>query len=202
MSKTGYIYKLVCNDVEIKECYVGGTINFRHRKWDHKKVCNKDIYQNHNLCVYQFIRENGGWENWCMVQIEEFKHNTKRELNARERYWIETLQATLNTNIPTRTMKEYNNENQDKIAEKAKKRYEDNKEDRLKKNKEWREKNKEDLLKKGNEYRQKNKEIIADRKKFKMTCECGTTCRKNDIKRHEKSQKHKDYIISVHHTVS
>ena len=36
-----------------------------------------------------------------MIQIEEFKFNTRNELNSRERYWIEQLQAKLNKLIPT-----------------------------------------------------------------------------------------------------
>ena len=37
------------------------------------------------------IRKNGGWENWCMIEIEKYPCNDKNEAKARERYWLETL---------------------------------------------------------------------------------------------------------------
>ena len=107
MSNTGIIYKLVCKDINIKECYVGSTINFTRRKCHHKCSCNNEINKSYNLFVYQFIRDNGGFDNWDMIQIEEYKFDTRNGLNARERHWIEQLQATLNKYIPTRGKQEY-----------------------------------------------------------------------------------------------
>ena len=120
MSKTGIIYKLVSTDPEITDCYVGSTRSFRHRKYQHKSICDNTNSRNHNFYVYQFIRDNGGFQNWDMVQIEEFKHDTKQELHSRERYWLEELKATLNKVIPTRTNKEYREEHKEVLAEKKK----------------------------------------------------------------------------------
>jgi len=50
----------------------------------------------YNLKVYQFIRENGGWKNFIMVEIEKFPCKDSYEAAARERYYIETFNATLN----------------------------------------------------------------------------------------------------------
>lgn len=107
MNRTGFIYKLVSSDVEIKECYVGSTKNLKVRKWAHKKDCTNENLKGYNYYVYQFIRQNGGWENWDMVLLETVSYNTKYELHSRERYWIEELQAKLNKIIPTRTIEEY-----------------------------------------------------------------------------------------------
>ena len=115
MSKTGIVYKLCCRDVEIKEIYIGSTTNFRKRKWMHKSSCNNEKNNGYNLYVYQFIRENGGFQNWDMVQIEEIKFNTRQELHMKERYYIEQLISGLNKIIPTRTKKEWNNENKAKF---------------------------------------------------------------------------------------
>jgi len=181
MSKTGIIYKLVSNDVEIKECYVGSTVNFIRRKHRHKSNCNIENGENYNTYVYQFIRDNGGWLSFSMIQIEEFKFNTRNELNSRERYWIETLQAKLNKRIPTRTYKEYyeNNkdkkkeyreQNKDKSKEYSKKYYENNKskeyyEKYKDKAKEYREQNKDIINDKAKEYYENNKDIINDKAK-------------------------------------
>ena len=44
------------------------------------------------------------------------------------------------------------------------------------------------------EYHIKNKEIILEKKKEKVTCECGSICRKDGITEHKKSKKHIDFI--------
>ena len=50
--------------------------------------------------VYDFIRNNGDWDNWSMIEIEKYPCNDGNEAKARERYWIETLKATLNERTP------------------------------------------------------------------------------------------------------
>ena len=55
------IYKIVCNDLNIKDCYVGHTTDFKSRKCKHKSVCNNANAKEFNYYVYKFIRENGGW---------------------------------------------------------------------------------------------------------------------------------------------
>lgn len=105
--QNGLIYKIVCNDINIKECYIGSCCNFNKRKNCHKSRCNKETDRNYNLKVYKFIRENGGWDNWSMIQIETYQCETKRELETRERYFFETLRAELNSNMPARSLAEY-----------------------------------------------------------------------------------------------
>ena len=57
-------YKIVCKDENITDCYVGSTINFNHRKRCHKENCYNNKLKQYNCKVYQFIRNNGNWENW------------------------------------------------------------------------------------------------------------------------------------------
>ena len=164
MSKTGYIYKLCCNDPEITDCYVGSTKNEKVRKNNHKVRCNGgDKY--HNLNVYQFIRSNGGWGNWNMVRLEEFKFNERAQLNARERHWLETLGATLNELIPTRTKKEYYEEHKEVLAERQKEYRDKNKEKLSEKKKVYREANKEKIAEKSKVYREANHEVLAEKSK-------------------------------------
>jgi hypothetical protein len=118
--KTGIIYKLVSSDVEVKECYVGSTMNFRTRKCEHKSNCTNENSKKYNINVYQYIRANGGWDNFDMVQIEEMQFNNRRELHARERYWIETLKATLNKKVPNRTINEWRQDNSEHIKQQNK----------------------------------------------------------------------------------
>ena len=85
----GFIYKLCCLDVSVKEIYIGSSTNFKQRKIKHKSDCNKE--KTCNRYVYKFIRDNGGWENWTMSIIEEFSCNNVNEAKERELYWIKEL---------------------------------------------------------------------------------------------------------------
>ena len=118
------IYKIVCIDLNIKDLYIGSTTDFYNRKSNHKSKCNLENGKNYDLNIYKCIRANGGWDNWSMIEIEKFPCKDSLEARARERYWCEQLNATLNSNKPYITnneLKEYFTEyyqnNKDKILE-------------------------------------------------------------------------------------
>lgn len=108
-SKT-IIYKLCSLDQNIKDIYVGQTTDFNRRKSSHKQKCNNEKTKEHNFKVYQFIRANGGWDNWNMIQIEEYPCNNRREADARETYWMKELNSTLNSRQSFTTKEERNNQ--------------------------------------------------------------------------------------------
>tara|TARA_R110002167_G_scaffold99886_1_gene261237 strand:- start:1122 stop:1727 length:606 start_codon:yes stop_codon:yes gene_type:complete len=97
------IYKLVCNDLSITDTYVGHTTEFTTRKSNHKTSCNNENQKSYNQKKYITIRENGGWDNWSMVEIERFPCENKREAEKREREIYEELDAKLNTYRPFRS---------------------------------------------------------------------------------------------------
>lgn len=96
------IYKIVCKDENITDCYVGSTKDFNKRQIKHKSVCNDS-----NCKVYNFINENGGFDNFNFEVIETLICENKNEVLIRERFWIEKLEANLNKIIPSRQIKEY-----------------------------------------------------------------------------------------------
>jgi len=100
------IYKLVCDDLNIKDIYVGHTTDFRRRKNRHKQGCINENLASYNFRVYDTIRKNGGWDNWSMIEIEKYSCNDSNEATARERHWLEELQANLNMITPSRTQEE------------------------------------------------------------------------------------------------
>ena len=118
----GLIYKFVCNDLECKDIYVGSTTNFTKRKNVHKYDCNNEKAKGYNYKVYQIIRENGGWDNWSMIEIEKYPCNDGNELRARERMKYEELKGNMNIRIPNRSQKECNEEYYKNNKEKLKKR--------------------------------------------------------------------------------
>ena len=124
MAQTGFIYKLCCRDPTVKEVYVGSSKNLRVRKSQHKNKCNTQNCKEYSYKVYQFIRANGGFQNFDIVQLEEANFDTKYELRARERHYLELLNATLNKCVPNRTnaesVKNYFINNRDEIKIKHK----------------------------------------------------------------------------------
>ena len=101
------IYKLVCNDLTITDCYVGHTTDFVRRKQCHKNSCINEKNKRFNIKVYKIIRENGGWYNWTMVEIEKYPCKDTNEAAAKEREWFERLDSNLNSQYPQRGRAEY-----------------------------------------------------------------------------------------------
>ena len=99
--ENSYIYKLCCKDTDIKEIYIGSTKSFASRKAEHKYCCKTEKSKS-----YQFIRDNGNFENWSMILINEVNCKNKLELLKIEREYIEELKPQLNIEIPLRTINE------------------------------------------------------------------------------------------------
>ena len=155
------IYKIVCRDPEIKECYVGSTTNLTKRRSYHKSVCKSENNKECNAYKYQFIRENGGFDNWQVLEIEKVDCKSKEELMRKERYYIETLKASLNKNRPIVTIEEHN----EQIKETIKKYYEKHIEQRRETSKKYYEKHIEQRKEYNKEYYNKNKEQINEKVK-------------------------------------
>ena len=72
------IYKIKHNeDYDDTNIYIGSTSNFKNRKYQHKCSCNSEKGKKYNLPVYQYIRDNGGWDNFVMIPIEQYSCNDK-----------------------------------------------------------------------------------------------------------------------------
>jgi hypothetical protein len=168
------MYKLCCKDITINDIYVGHTTDFKSRKNNHKSSCN-----NQNEKIYQFIRENGGWDNWDMIMIENYSCNSKLEATKRERELIEELKATLNRNIPSRTHQEWKERNKDKIKEN---------------NINYKSLNKDIIKEKDIVYRQLNEDKIKARQTQKFDCECGGHYNYAHKIRHIQTKKHQEYL--------
>jgi hypothetical protein len=96
------IYKIVCNDLSISDIYVGYTTVFTKRKSLHKLTCNSKSNNYYNRNVYNYIRENGGWDNFSMVEIEKYPCNDGNEARKRARFFYELLNAKLNCKKPSK----------------------------------------------------------------------------------------------------
>jgi len=179
-----YIYKICCDDLPNYN-YVGSTKAFRRRKNHHKMTYNKGDTRK----IYNTIRENGGWDNWRMVILEELGEVSFTEARIKEEEHRVKLNANMNMVKCYRTeeeylkqMKEWYNNNKEHVLNYKKEYCEKNKD----KIKEYQQKNKEHIAEQYKEYCEKNKEHIKE----KITCECGCVIRKRDLTTHKKTNKH------------
>lgn len=172
------IYKLCCNDPTITDIYVGHTTNFIKRKSQHKNSTNNLTDPSYNSYKYQFIRNNGGFNNWSMIQIIKIVCENVYDACRIERQYIEQLNATLNINRPITTL----NEKIEQMKECCKHYYE---------------KNKDKICEQQKYYYQVNKDYITEHKREKMICfHCNNKYNRSNFSTHNKTQKHKKALSS------
>jgi len=173
---TEVIYKIYCKDETIKDLYVGSTDNFDRRCGHHISNCNNKNIKSYNYKVYKFIREHGGFDNFIIEEIIECDESNRYE--AEVHYFLK-LNSTLNTRWPKRSQKQYRIDNKEHISDQHRQYYNENKEQIL-------EQRKQSYI--------DNRDQILEKAKTKIQCECGTIVSFAHISRHNKSQKHKNYI--------
>ena len=162
------IYKIYCKDELIKDCYIGSTFNFDLRYTNHKNCFNNENSKEYNKKVYQFIRNNGGWNNFKFEILLSFECDNSNQKIIKEQEFLHEFKPSLNSIKSFRTeqeKKEYD-------KEKNKKHYEINKE----------------YYK---EYNEKHKAKFTE----KFNCECGGKYQFRDKSKHFKSIRHKKFIL-------
>lgn len=118
-------YRIKSKNPEIRECYIGSTKDIYMRKIKHKSRCNNP---DDNSQLYQFIRSNGGFDEFefeiidtiTFSETDRFIHETKL---------MELYGSTLNFKRAIRTKealkkyrKEYFNANKDIINQQRRER--------------------------------------------------------------------------------
>jgi hypothetical protein len=161
------MYKIVSNDLNIRDCYVGSTTEFTKRKYNHKSNCTNANGKHYNLKVYQFIRDNGDWQNWSMILIEMYPCTNHLESSQRERFWCENLNATLNSMVPSRTKQEYKFDHKE-----HKKQYDEI-------------------------YREDHIDHIKKHNNTVIYCVCGSSHIRINKAHHERTNKHQEYVKNM-----
>jgi predicted GIY-YIG superfamily endonuclease len=212
----GLIYKIYCNDENITDIYIGSTVDFKRRKGTHKSSCHNEKDKEYTNYKYKFIRDNGGWSNWTMIELYKYPCANKRELEQEEDRMMIELKSTLNKYRAFRTEEEikaynkkykieYHANNRETLNKKSAEHRAKNtetlnkksaehrakiRETINKKNAEYRAKNRETINKKNAEYRAKNRETLNMKQRDKIKCiNCGCFVSRNNISTHMKSNK-------------
>jgi hypothetical protein len=160
-------YKIVCKDLDVSDCYVGHTTGFAKRKQQHKRLFFDFNSKAWGSKVYQVMRDNGGWENWTMLEIEKRSCVDSSDARKKEREYMELLGADLNSVMPYRSVEE---------AKEVTKQY----------NRQYRKINKETVYESNRQYRENNKDKFNRR----ITCECGCEISNASKSAHKHTMKH------------
>lgn len=183
-------------DTELENIYIGSTTNFKVRKYDHRTSCCCPNNKHYNHKKYQYIRANGGWDNWKMIWLEDYPCKTLRELQLREDEVMLNYENRINKIRASRTQKEYYENNKEEILERVKQYHKINKDIINEKAKQYRKKNKEQITEQRKQYRKINRDIINEKQKEKIKCNiCGCEISKTHLARHQKTIKCQSYLI-------
>ena len=166
------------NDTSFINCYVGHTSNWIKRKYSHKERCNTKNNKKYHYKVYQIMRENGGWDNFEMIEIKREICIDSIDARKKEQELIDELDAKMNTfrayiseehkEDIKKNQRDYYLKNKEIIIEKQKDYYLKQKEIIIEKQKEYNLKNKEDIKKNQRDYYLKNKEKILEKNKERI----------------------------------
>ena len=175
----GKIYKIISNITN--DVYVGSTCEkyLSSRLSGHRRNYGYYKLGRFNYITSFKILETG---NYDIILIENYPCESKNELFARERYWMENTKNCLNQKLPCTS--------EDEKKEYRKQYKIDHKEYISITGKQYREANMKKIQEARKQYREVNKEIIKQQKQIKIKCICGSTYRSDKKWRHFKSRDH------------
>jgi hypothetical protein len=179
--QNGKIYSIRSHQTD--EIYIGSTTqSLSVRMAEHRRNYKKYLNGKNNYFTSFKILE---FDDAYIELIEEFPCVSKMHLEKREGEVIRKMENCVNRRIAGRTRKEYKQDNKEHFKEYAK-QY----------NKQYYEANKEQIKEHQKQYYEANKEQINEHRGVKITCECGSTFTRAQKLRHERTQKHKNYLLN------
>lgn len=195
-------------------CYIGSTKDIRKRIWKHKSDCYNKNERVYNIRLYKTIREvyETNWDNVKWSVVDCYYNVDKDFRKTIEQYYIDFFKSELNMVGVVfdykQYQKQYRNKNREKLLEKQKQYRIENKEKKLERDRQYYNENKEQVLEYQKQYRIENKQKIKERARQyylknrkkrleKITCICGSTYTKDYKKKHEKTKKHQNYLLTI-----
>lgn len=169
--KNGKIYT-IRHKQDSSLVYVGCTCQDLYKRfYQHKLGYTNPNHQMYGLKLYTKMREDDNIDNWYIELHLYYPCNKKEELIKKEDEVMREI-ATLN-NLP----------GEKKYIRIQKKRIENSKQH-------WIDRNRSSIIEYHKEYNERNKQRIKEIGEQRVTCDCGLVCRKDQIQRHSRSNKH------------
>jgi len=94
------LYSIKPNNPNDTNLYIGSTVNFNRRKQQHKKAVTNKRGGTYYCILYRYIRKCGGWDNFTMEKILDYPCETKQQGLLKEKEYIISHKATLNSVMP------------------------------------------------------------------------------------------------------
>ena len=206
----GYIYRIKHKVLNLY--YYGSTIQTLKERWGK----HMDSYKHKgDISIYKYF-DLFNVEDFYIHFVDLVKFENKDDLLEREQWFIDNFGCVNDRNAwgcnlkrkkenKKKYMKQYRNENKDRIREKDKEHYEKNKDKIRERQKKYRDENKDRLNENSRKYRvenkdrldeyikeyyEKNKEKISKKRKEKIKCECGVYIVRSVIAKHRRTKKH------------
>lgn len=209
MSQTtvGTVYKIICQ-LDHKFLYVGSTFNGLRHRWQqyksHYRRWLTDPSSVRRPCTcYPHFKQHG-IQSFKMVEIRSYDIHLKDRmcLEAYETLWISKTRGR-NVNPPVAFLnlrkekaRQYQQANRERICNKQKDYYQANRGKLIEKARQYNQDNRDCIAEYKKDYYQTNRDCISEKAKEKVTCGCGSTVRKADLSRHNKTAKHEAFIAS------
>ena len=172
----GKIYQIV--DVGYTKCYIGSTTETLSQRMARHRVCFKDYLKRGGKFTRSFsMFEEFGVENCKIELIENYACNSKEKLLKQEGLHIKAHDNCVNKNIAGRTNQEYNED--ETIKNRNQQRCRD-----------YKAKHPEQMK----QYWKNYYERKTDTRNEIIQCQCGMTLSRNSYWRHQKSNKHQDWL--------
>lgn len=154
----GKVYRLVCNLTGL--VYVGSTAqSLSQRLGGHRADYKKNLAGKKPFITCFKVMEGG---NYSIILLERFPCESREELEARERDFMEQMDC-VNRVLPTRTHKQWYEQNRDAVVARQK------------------------------DYYEQNKEAALAYANERVVCDCGSEQARGHLARHLKTKKHLDW---------
>ena len=184
----GKIYMLTSE--QTPEIYIGSTKEtLEERLTKHKSDYKRWLEgKYHYVSSYEILQ----YEDCEIKLIQNYPCNTEQELRKKEGEY-QIMMDCVNKHIAGRTCKEYHKEYYSRPEVKEhRKEYEKKRPCRKEYRKEYNQR--PGIKEHQKKYREKNKEEIKKKASQKIKCICGSEIRKDNMRRHEQSKNHIQYI--------
>ena len=149
---------------------------------------------NNHLKLYQFINDIG-WDNIKYEVIEEVETDEKIEARKRERFWIDTIEPSLNKCLPCRTNQQYREDNKEELKFRRNIANLSKRNTHNKNSLNYYYKNIEKITQQRIKYRMDNVETVKKNRAITFTCGCGSTITCGAKVKHLKSKKHSTELL-------
>jgi len=190
--KSACVYQIKHKNEELNQTYIGQTKNLQNRIAHHNGTCNNPNDKHYNIKLYDVIRAMGGSHNYEISIL--FKSDDIDLIKEMEAILIKSIKPTLNTNIPMRTKKEYDQDNKEAIKCRRMKNLYLNHEQIKARDNARNVFRKEYLVNKSRKYYAEHKEELSKKRKIKVSCVCGKTVRATNFRDHLKTKVHTELL--------